>query len=183
MIIDVIIILVIIGSIITGIIRGFVKELSALAGLILGIYIAAQRYPLLEKHLIKVINSSSASKIISFLIIFLVVFFLIILLGLILQKVIQLVMLGWLDKLLGGVFGIVKGLIIVWLILMLVITVFPNTLQPITKSKLASRIMELGEKITKLQIKTIRSKKLLTQSRNSFIFITSQQHIIDVSCD
>jgi membrane protein required for colicin V production len=166
MLIVLLILVIVLISVIIGIVRGFVKELSAIVGLILGIYIAALRYPMLEKYIIKIITNPSITKVVSFIIIFLVVFFLIIVLGLLLQKAIHLIMLGWLDKLLGGMFGIIKGLIISWLLLMLATAVYPNSVYSIQKSTLAPRLFELGAKITRIPIKIPRSKKLLTQSGN-----------------
>jgi len=173
MLIDLLILLIVLISVIIGIVRGFVKELSAIVGLILGIYIAIYRYPLLEKYVIKVITSPSVAKVVSFLIIFLVVFFLVIILGLLIQKAIQLVMLGWLDKLLGGIFGIIKGLIISWLMLILVTAVYPKSYYSIQKSTLAPKLFELGTKISKIPIKIPNTKKLLTQLGNYGIFTVS----------
>jgi membrane protein required for colicin V production len=177
MIVDIIIGVALITSIAIGIKRGFVKELSVIVGLILGFYIASQKSILLEKYIFKSSPPSTSHHIICFLIILVIVFFLVFLLGLLLQKLVQLIMLGWLDKILGGVFGIVKGAIIVWLILLLIITVFPNTQNSLSKSFLATKIMELGSKITKLQIKVSKPTKLLTQSRNLSIFNISHQPI------
>jgi len=175
MIIDVIIILVILGSVITGIIRGFIKELSTLAGLILGIYIAAHNYPVLQKYVLSVLHNATVSKIISFLIIFFIVFFLIMLLGLLLQKVIKLIMLGWLDKILGGVFGIVKGVLFVWLLLVFIIAFFPTTQNYINKSRLALKILSIGSEYTKFPERVKKIKKPLTQSANICIFIHTQK--------
>ncbi len=175
MIIDIIIGIVLIVSIAIGIKRGFVKELSVVAGLVLGFYFASQHYLELEKYLFRTSPQSTTHHIICFLIILVVVFFVVFLLGLLLQKIIQLIMLGWLDKILGGIFGVVKGAIIVWLILLLVVSIFPDTQKSLNKSFLATRIMEIGSKISKLQIKTPKPTRVLTQSRNSFIFIISQQ--------
>ncbi len=166
MLIDLLILVVVLISVIIGIVRGFVKELSAIVGLILGIYIAAFRYPIVEKYIIKTITNPSIAKVTSFIILFLVVFFLVIILGILLQKAIHLVMLGWLDKLLGGIFGIVKGLIISWLLLMLATAVYPKSYNSIQKSTFAPKLFELGAKITRIQIKIPNTKKLLTQSKN-----------------
>ncbi len=164
--IDLIILLIVLISLIVGIVRGFVKELSVIVGLILGIYIAVTRYPSFEKYILKLITNPTAAKVVSFALIFLVVFFLVILLGVLLQKAIHLVMLGWLDKLIGGVFGIAKGLIISWLLLILATAIYPNAIYTIQKSTIAAKLYDLGTKITKLPLKLPRSKKLLTHSKN-----------------
>jgi membrane protein required for colicin V production len=176
MIIDIIIAVIVISSIITGIIRGFIKELSTLLGLILGIYIAAHNYPVLQKYVLSVFPNTTVSKIISFLIILFIVFFLMMLLGLLLQKVIKLIMLGWLDKILGGVFGIIKGLLFVWLLLVLIITFFPTTQNTINKSQLAMKILSIGSEYTKFPERIKKNKKPLTKSINYSILAVSQVH-------
>jgi membrane protein required for colicin V production len=175
MIIDIIIGVALIASIVTGIVRGFAKEISVLAGLIFGLYIASQKYLALEKYLFHSSPVSTTYKVISFIIIFIIVFIVFLLLGLLLRKIIQLIMLGWLDKILGGIFGFIKGLIIIWLILMLVTTIFPNTINIISKSKLALQILEYGANFTKLPVKVKTYRKLLTNLTNTNILI--QKHM------
>lgn len=182
MILDIIISVALIASTVIGIVRGFVKEISVIVGLILGFYIASQKYVMLEKYLFKSVPPSTTYKIITFIIILVIVFFLVFLLGLLLQKLVQLIMLGWLDKILGGIFGFIKGLIIIWLILMLILAIFPKAQNPISNSKLAIRIIEFGTKLNKLPIKVSRPKKLLTQSTNLLILIVGHQQI-SISCD
>lgn len=186
MIIDIIILIIVVISFIIGIVRGFVKELSTLLGLILGIYLASQKYPLLEKYVAGVFPNATASKVISFIIIFLVVFFVTILLGVLLQKVIKLIMLGWLDKILGGIFGIVKGVLIVWLLLVLAIELFPKTENYIKKSNLGIKILTAGSKYTKFPEylkKTKESPKkytlLITRTTNSSESIITKSIIGD----
>ncbi len=159
MIIDILIILVILGLIINGIVKGFVKQLSITAGLMLGFYIASKKYPALEKVLFRTSQPMAINKIICFIIIFIIVFFLIYLLGLLLKKVVQLIMLGWLDKILGGVFGFVQGIIIVWLVLILAILTIPNTKSTISRSGFAYQILKLGSNMTKMPIKPYRVKE------------------------
>ncbi|MBS4015520.1 MAG: CvpA family protein [Candidatus Latescibacteria bacterium] len=177
MILDIIIGVALIAAVITGIVRGFVKEISVLAGLIFGFYIASQKYLALEKYLFHSSPVSTTYKVISFIIIFVIVFVVFLLLGLLLRKFIQLIMLGWLDKILGGIFGFIKGLIIIWLILMLVTTILPNTINTISKSKLALQILEYGANFTKLPVKIRSNKKLLTYSVNSYILIQIQKQM------
>jgi membrane protein required for colicin V production len=182
MIIDIIIAFLLIASIAIGIKRGLVKELVMIAGLILGFYFASAKYPLLEKYLFKSAVTLT-HHIISFLIILIVVFFVIYLIGLLLKKIIQLIMLGWLDKILGSIAGLVKGAIIIWLLLMLIMTIFPKTQQSLNKSFLAVKIMEYGSRITKLPIKTTPVKKPVTvaftdksiiiNNCNSIFFLTN----------
>lgn len=171
MIIDIIIGIALVASVVTGIVKGLVKEISVIAGLILGFYIASIKSPSLENFLFKTSTPSSTQHITSFIIIFIIVLVLVMLIGLLVQKAIQLVMLGWLDKLLGGIFGFVKGLIIVWLLIMLATAILPGVRATIAKSTLAGRILELGNRFTKIQLPTQKSGKVLTIYNNNNILI------------
>ncbi|MEO0075938.1 MAG: CvpA family protein [candidate division WOR-3 bacterium] len=162
MIIDIVIAIILVIAIITGIIKGLVKEIAVIAGLILGLYIASQKYLALERYLFHSNPVSTTYKVISFIIIFVIVLVIVLLLGLLLKKVIQLIMLGWLDKILGGIFGFVKGLIIIWLLLMFITTIFPNTQAIINKSKLAMQILQIGSNYTKIPLKIQPHRKPLT---------------------
>ncbi|MCX7785241.1 MAG: CvpA family protein [candidate division WOR-3 bacterium] len=184
MIIDALIVLVIIGCIVNGIIKGFVKQLSITAGLMLGFYIASKQYPTLEKILFKTSQLTTVNKIICFIIIFIIVFILIYLLGLLLKKVVQLIMLGWLDKILGGVFGFVQGVIIIWLVLILALLVFPNTKYTIGRSIFAYKILKMGSNMTKMPIRPYRVKKDLTISLKLYkITINSNGNLNMRHCD
>lgn len=171
MILDIIIGIALIASIITGIVKGLIKEISVIIGIMFGFYIASQKSPALEQFLFKSRPSSSTHHIISFIIVFVIVLILIYLLGLLLQKAVQLVMLGWLDKILGGIFGFIKGLIIIWIILMLVTTILPNAINIVSKSKLAIQIIELGTNFTKIPSKIKTEVKPLTNKVKSSILL------------
>ncbi|MCX8015411.1 MAG: CvpA family protein [candidate division WOR-3 bacterium] len=153
MLLDILIVCLVLVAIIIGFVRGFIKSIAFITGLVLGVYFARQKYLLLEKFLFKSTQTSSTYHIISFLIVFVIIFLLIFLLGLLLRKIIQVIMLGWIDKLLGGFFGLIKGLILIWLILILSLVLFPKTQKIINKSVLAKKIIELGARVTKLPIK------------------------------
>ena len=68
-------------------------------------------------------GSEQALKIAAFAIIFVIVIVALTLIGKLLEKVIELIMLGWLNRLLGGVFAVAK-----WLLIMGVITIGFNSL-------------------------------------------------------
>ncbi|MCS7258917.1 MAG: CvpA family protein, partial [candidate division WOR-3 bacterium] len=101
-------------------------------------------------------------QIFAFIITFLIAFFVIYLLGVLLKKIVNLILLGWVDKLLGIIFGAVKGIIIVWLLLLIIVSIVPTVSPFISKSYFASRIMKLGAAVTKLRPPNI---KLMPQKK------------------
>jgi len=145
MILNTSIIVITIGSVIIGVIRGFVKELAFMVGLNLGAYVAAHKYHLIEESVSDYISSPIASKIVSFLIIFLIVFFFFLILGSLLHKVIKRIKLGCFDRILGGILGIVRSAIIIWIMLTALLAFLPDIEPWIKESELALTIIEIDD--------------------------------------
>lgn len=113
-------VLVIIGiSVLISLMRGAVREILSLAGWILAFYIArtyaSQVVPLLPYD----IPSEKLKMLAAFLILFLAVLLVTSLLSIALSGLLKEVGLGWLNRLLGGVFGLLRGLLIVTVLVLL----------------------------------------------------------------
>ena len=120
---DIFLIAVIAVSIAMGLIRGFVREMFSLAGVVLGVVLALIASPALSEHLRRVIPSDSASFAAAFLIIFFATLIVISVLGVLLTKVLDMARLGFPNRLLGGGFGLVRGIVTV-LVITLGLTLF-----------------------------------------------------------
>ncbi len=123
---------------------------------------ASQKYFVLEKFLTGIFHTQYQAKIVGFIIVFLLFFFIVVLLGYLLSKIVNLAMLGWLDRVLGGVFGLINGLVFIWILLVLIVTFQPNFQRSIDKSILAKEILETGRKLSGLHLKPRVPKKYLT---------------------
>jgi len=119
--IDIIIISILAGFVLVGIWKGFFREVLGLVGVLLGIFLAIVGFGPLSKILHQIVPAVPAViwLIISFLGIFIGVYLLSRLLAMLLSKLSSLIMLGWLNRLLGGLIGAVKGAFVISLILML----------------------------------------------------------------
>ena len=102
-----------------GLKRGIIKELISLLSLILGIYIAINFSFLLEDYLTKNLSKyEEFVSIISFTMVFLIVFLSLKTAGFLIRKLVKSLQLGFLDKLLGLLFGASKiALILSFLLL------------------------------------------------------------------
>lgn len=119
--IDIILIVPIIWFGYQGFRKGFVIELASLAALILGIYAALYFSGYAADFLIN--NLSMAPKyvpVVSFIITFIVIVFLVYSIGKMLEKVIDLVALGFVNKITGALFGLLKGALIISIVLMII---------------------------------------------------------------
>lgn len=101
--------------------RGLVIELASLAGLLLGIFAAIHfswfAGELLEKYFSL---EEKYLAIISFAVTFLAVVFLVYALGKLIEKVIDMVALGFLNKTFGALFGILKAVLVLSVILLVI---------------------------------------------------------------
>ena len=106
----IIIILFLVG--LRGYYRGLLQEISVVVGLIVGLIFAAHYYLRLARLISQWIHTPLYSQIISFLIILVLAYWLIRLAGNLLHRFLSFIYLGSLDRLFGGVFGVLKGAII-----------------------------------------------------------------------
>jgi membrane protein required for colicin V production len=97
---------------IRGIWVGLVRQLASIAALLLGFVIAGKYYQQFSQILSPFINRPQLSFLITYGLIFLLVFVSVITLGLLLKKVMTVSLLGWFDRLTGGLFGLTKGVIV-----------------------------------------------------------------------
>lgn len=106
---DIFILICFIPAIIGGLINGLVRQLATLASLLLGIWAGWHFSELLSQWIRAFLHSESKLiGIISFAIIFIAVLILVNLIGKALSGIVKFALLGWLDRLLGVIFGILK---------------------------------------------------------------------------
>jgi membrane protein required for colicin V production len=113
-------VLVIIGiSVLISLMRGAVKEVLSVAGWVLAFYVAqnyaSQLIPLLPTD----IPTETLKALAAFLILFLAVLLVSSLFSLAISTLLSKVGLGWFNRLLGGLFGLVRGLLIVGVLVFL----------------------------------------------------------------
>jgi membrane protein required for colicin V production len=123
---DVLILAVLVISVVSAFVKGFFVEVFSLAGLILGLFFAAANYAAFAPWVLRVIQNREVANLIAFLVIALLVMVLAGLAGRLLRGLVRGVGLGIVDRLLGGVFGLVKGCVVVTLVLMGVVAFLPR---------------------------------------------------------
>lgn len=108
-IVDLILLILFVPAIIGGIRKGFIQQLAGLIALILGIWAGYHfSYFLSGKLNIWLHSASSLVNILSFALIFIAVLIIVSLIGQFVSGVVKLAFLGWLDKILGIIFSIIK---------------------------------------------------------------------------
>jgi membrane protein required for colicin V production len=153
---DIIVIVILGYCLIRGVFRGLIKELSSIIGVLGGFYAAFTYYALVAKPLSKWITNTGYLNILSFLILFCGVFIIISILGVIINYLLKIAFLSWLDRILGSVFGAMKGVLIVS-VLFIALTAFLPKGTPVIKDSLLSPYVTLvSEKIAKVVSKDMK---------------------------
>lgn len=113
-------VLAIVGlSILLSMMRGFLREILALAGWVAAFFVAKLYTLELAPLLPAAIPSESLRLLAAFVILFLATLLVTSLLAIALSEVFKKVGLGWLDRWLGAVFGLARGVIIVGVLVLL----------------------------------------------------------------
>ena len=123
---------------IRGFSKGFIIELATLVGMVLGIlaayYFAGQFQEFMKDYFT---FSERISKIVAYIAVFIIVWLIVYLLGKVIEKIVDVMAMGWLNKILGGIFGLLKGVLIVCIILFIIEYADPNNklIKPQVKEK------------------------------------------------
>ncbi|PKP29860.1 MAG: colicin V production protein [Bacteroidetes bacterium HGW-Bacteroidetes-17] len=120
-ILDIILIIPIVWLMYRGFQKGFIIELSSLVALILGIYFAINFSYFASNFLTR--NFDIGDKylaIFAFVFTFMVIVFVVFMIGKILEKFVDIILLGFVNKIAGAAFGIIKAVfllsVILWII-------------------------------------------------------------------
>lgn len=147
---DMVIVVILSFCLIRGIFRGLIKELASIIGVLGGFYAAYTYYPFIQGVFTQWVSNSAYRSILSFLVIFCGVFIIIGIVGVIVKYLLNIAFLGWVDRICGAGFGIVKGVLIVS-VLMIALTTFLSKGAPIVKdSLLAPQVTLVAEKMIKV---------------------------------
>jgi len=147
---DILIVIVFGFCLIRGFFRGFIKEISSIIGVLGGFYAAYTYYLEVASPLSGWISDKSYLYIISFLIVFCGVFLIISIIGVVIKYILNIAFLGWIDRICGAGFGIIKATLIVS-VLFIALTAFLPKGAPIVKdSMLSPHVSFISEKMAKV---------------------------------
>lgn len=140
-ILDFIILLCFIPAVISGLKKGFIAQVVAIIALILGAWLSYRFSSAVSTWIGQWIEGSQQLlQIIAFIIIFIVVVFALHLLGKAIEASIKIIMLGWLNKLLGVAFSMLKCMLIIGL-LIIAFNAINETFSLVQESKLAESLL------------------------------------------
>jgi membrane protein required for colicin V production len=110
--IDIVLVLVLGLSVLSGLTTGFARAGIGFIATILGIFIGFWCYGIIGAHVLDYVSSKQIANLIGFFVVFFGIVILGAIVGRILAKFFKWVGLSWFDRLLGGLFGVVRGFVI-----------------------------------------------------------------------
>jgi membrane protein required for colicin V production len=153
---DIIIIVILGYSLVRGIFRGLVKEVSSIIGVLGGFYAAFTYYTILTKFLSGLIKETAYLNILSFLIIFCGVLIIVGILGVFIKYLLNIAFLGWVDRIGGVGFGLVKGILIASILFITLTAFLPKGSAFLKNSMLAPHVSWVSEKMAKVISKEMK---------------------------
>ena len=153
---DILIIVIFGYCLVRGLFRGLVKEVSSIICVLGGFYAAYSYYKVVAKGLSRFIADTAYFNILSFLIIFCLVLIIINVLGIIIKYLLNIAFLGWVDRIFGVLFGMIKGILIVSVIFIVLTAFLPKGASIIKSSILAPHVIWVSENMAKVISKDMK---------------------------
>lgn len=119
---DAVILIALVGFTVAAFRAGLIREVVTLVAVVVGVLVAGHYYDDLADDVLLFIKNDKAAKVIAFLSLFGSAALLGQLAAFLIKQAVSMLLLGWLDHVAGGVFGLMKGLVLVELFLIVFAT-------------------------------------------------------------
>ena len=136
--IDLLLLLVIAFSVLSGLVAGFARAGVGFIATILGIFFGFWCYGIVAAYFLDYVSSRAIANLIGFFLVFIGISLLGAIVGRVLGKFFKWAGLSWFDRLLGGAFGVVRGVFIVVALVTVLMAFAPS---PPPRSVLDSKLM------------------------------------------
>lgn len=161
---DILVVTVLAYGFIRGAFRGLVREVSSIVGVLGGFYAAFTYYPNLARLLSPLISHwvthPAYIDILSYLAIFSIVVIVVSILAAIIKYLLNIAYLGWVDRVCGAFFGLLKGALVICVVF-IVFTAFSPKGAPLLKNATLSPYVAT--------VSEVMAKVVSTQMKESFI--------------
>ena len=154
---DISIITILIYGLVRGVFRGLVREISSIVGVLGGFYAAYTYYPQVAKSLSPWISNPSYLNILSYLLIFSGVVLVVGILAVIIKYLLNIAYLGWVDRICGALFGLLKGALVVCVIFIVLTAFLPKGAPLVRFSRLSPHVAIISEVMAKVLSKEMKA--------------------------
>lgn len=155
--VDYILAAIVVASVVTAMMKGFVQELISLGSVLVGLVVAVIGYTHAAGWFEDLTKSHEVALGLGFLVLFLGTMLLGALVGVVARKLIKTAGVEWFDRLLGGVFGLVRG-VLVDAILLMAMLAFAIKPQAVRRSALAPYVTTGTRVVAMLMPANLRSQ-------------------------
>jgi membrane protein required for colicin V production len=124
---------------------GFSRSVSSLIGLLLGFWIAVRHFASLSQRLSPWMENELARSLLAFFLLFVMVYLSLVVTGILIRGIFHAVRLGWLDRVLGGLVGLVKGLVLAGVIIFLLTLLLPPKSPVLGESFLYPKLSRIAQ--------------------------------------
>ena len=116
--IDIILLAILAFGFIRGMMKGFILEMAGLFGIVISLFVAKNFSEIIMSAMLQTLGiQTETSQLLSFFIVFLVAMIGVRFLAALVNRLVNFAMLGWLNKLLGGLFSLAKYVLVMGVVL------------------------------------------------------------------
>ena len=164
--IDLVLLLVIACSVLGGFAAGFARVGVGFAAMIVGIFCGFWFYGIVAEYVVDYFGSHAIANLIGFFVILMGVLVLGPIVGRILAKFFKWVGLSWLDRLLGGAFGVVRGFVIAAAMVTVLLAFAPSPpSRSVVDSKLLPYVIDVSDVLAALTPREIKNQFYSTKDK------------------
>lgn len=157
---DVVGLMIISFCLIQGLFKGLIREVSGIIGVIVGFYGAHTYYPLVTPFLEPLVKTPGTRNLVCFFVLFCLIFSFVSLVAALIRKFLSLVFLGWVDRTFGLVFGAAKGILIVSVLFIMMMTFVPEDARFLSNSKSLPHVAQVANAMTVFVTKNMKASFL-----------------------
>jgi membrane protein required for colicin V production len=161
---DTLIVVIVGTTFVMSLFRGVVKEVFSLGSVILGFVIANRTYDYLAEYMMQYIHHAPMAKIAGYTFVFVGSTIAIRLMGIYVEKLTHKAMLGWMNHLIGSLFGFLKGCLLVSVIILLMGSFMPHS-KVLQESKLTPYVISTVDLVAEISPKELKNKFQETRKR------------------
>ena len=155
---DILIITILAYGLIRGIFRGLIREISSIVGVLGGFYAAYSYYPHVADLISPWISNPAYLNILSYLVLFSGVVIVVSILAVVIKYLLNIAYLGWVDRICGALFGMLKGGLVICVLFIALTAFLPKGAPLIKKSTLAPHVATVSEVMAKVISKDMKEK-------------------------
>ncbi len=155
---DIIVVVILSFCLIRGFLIGMVRQISSIVGVLAGFFAGIRYYPLLVGYLDGWIHTPGYRDIAAFMILFCSIFILVILLAWVIHYLMKVSKIGWMDRVLGVIFGAAKAILVGAILLVALTTFLPPDTGMVQQSRLAIFLAPVSDKIALVVTEKVKTR-------------------------